>query len=152
MLAVTGTPGTGKTTVAKAIAQALGYVYVDVNKLINERKLSEGYDKERDCEIVNTARLSQELLKLKGDVVIDSHLSHFLPKEALKLVIVTRCNLKVLRERLQERGYNKKKIEENLQAEIFENCLHEARDLGHKVLIVDTTNGFDIKKIVGELR
>jgi adenylate kinase len=57
------------------------------------------------------------------------------------LCIVTKCNLKELEKRLKKRGYNKAKIRENLDCEIFDVCLNEAMKKGHKIKIFDTTNG-----------
>jgi broad-specificity NMP kinase len=42
---VTGTPGTGKTTLAKKLSKKLKYAYIDVNNVIKENKLKEGYDR-----------------------------------------------------------------------------------------------------------
>lgn len=141
----TGTPGTGKTTLAKMLAKCKGYQYIDVNKVVKDNKLGEGYDKKRRTKIIDVKRLNKVLIKLiegsKTTLVIDSHLSHYLPKEYVKLCIVTVCDLKTLSKRLKKRHYPKKKIEENLEAEIFRVCLEEAREQGHKILVIDTSKG-----------
>jgi adenylate kinase len=164
---VTGTPCTGKTTYAKKLAREKGYKYLDVNQVIKAKKLKESYDGKRKCYIIDTARLNKALIELinkqkkqenrtlktdnreprtdnrklktvKG-LVIDSHLSHYLPRKYVDLCIVTKCNLKELKARLEKRGYSKQKIQENLQAEIFEICLTEAQERGHKIKIIDTS-------------
>ena len=66
-------------------------------------------------------------------------MSHYLPKKYVDLCIVTKCGLKKLKKRLEKRKYNKKKIRENLDCEIFDICLNEAMEKGHKVKIVDTS-------------
>ena len=145
VIIVTGTPGTGKTTVAKHVGKVLKLKYVDVNMLIKEKDLATGYDKKRNCSIINEKKLKRELIalaKLKT-CIIDSHMSHLLPAKYADLCIVTRCDLKVLKRRLQKRGYSPKKVRENLDAEIFDNCLVEARESNHKILIVDTTKKSD---------
>ncbi len=140
---VSGTPGTGKTEIAKELAEKLKYRYIDVNKLIKENSLSEGYDTKRKCEIVDTAKLSSFLLsfikKSKQNLVIDSHLAHYLPSKYIDLCIITKCGLKELKKRLGKRKYNKAKIRENLDSEIFDICLNEAAEKGHTILIIDTT-------------
>ena len=150
VIIVTGTPGTGKTTLAKALAKRLGFIYVDVNKVIEKCRLSEGYDQRRRCKIVDTENLSKALIKsinrASKSLVIDSHLSHYLPPEFVGLCIVTRCRLGELKKRLEAKGYNEKKVRENLDCEITDFCLIEAKELGHDVLEVDTTNGFDLCK------
>lgn len=138
---VTGTPCTGKTTLAKEIAKRFKFKYVDANKIVKDNNLSEGYDKERDCEIVdvkNLNRVLKAIIKEEYKVVIDSHLSHELPNDIVDLCIVTKCNLKELEKRLKERDYSKEKIRENLDSEIFDICFVEAKENNHEILIIET--------------
>jgi adenylate kinase len=150
VIAVSGTPGTGKTTVAKALAKALKYSYVDVKKLIEDKKLGLGYDKKRQCLVVDPKKVNKALIEAVGkkDSVVDSHLSHYLPPKYVELCIITTCKLGELEKRLKKRGYPKGKIRENLDAEIFEVCRCEAIDMGHELLVIDTTKGHNIKKII----
>ena len=48
-IVVTGSVGSGKTTVSKKLARKLKLSYVDVNRLITKEKLDSGYDKKRKC-------------------------------------------------------------------------------------------------------
>jgi adenylate kinase len=139
---ITGSVATGKTTLAKKLAKEKNLIYIDVTKLIKENKLSEGFDKKRDCEIIDIEKLNKVLIdKIKSSkkqLIIDSHLSHYLPKKYVEKCIVCKCNLKELKKRLKKRKYSKEKIEENLQAEIFDVCLNEAKEKGHKIIIIET--------------
>ena len=148
IICVTGTPGTGKTELAKELAKKLNHKYIDVNKVIDDNDLKEEYEEDRKTYVVDEEKLSEALLKLieEGDMVIDSHMSHVLPAEKVDWCIVTKCNPKALRERLEKRGYHKEKIEENVEAEIMDICKNEAEEAGHKLIILDTT-----KKSVEEL-
>jgi len=145
IVCVTGTPATGKTVVAKKIAKQIKANYIDINKIISKHKLIDGYDKKRKSKIIDIKKLNKVLIDLikksKNNLVIDSHLSHYLNKKYVDLCIVTKCDLKVLQERLKKRGYSKDKIRENLDAEIFDICLNEAKEKGHNILVVDTTKG-----------
>ncbi|MEA3514580.1 MAG: AAA family ATPase [Nanoarchaeota archaeon] len=144
---VTGTPATGKTTVAKAIAAKIKAKYIDVTAVVKRYNLSEDYDKERKCEIVDTAKLNKVLKQMleKSDkiLIIDSHMSHDLPKSHVKLCIVTKCQLRELKKRLETRGYSKEKVRENLDSEIFDICFNEAKEKGHDTRIIDTSQGRD---------
>ena len=142
---ITGSVGSGKTTLSKKLSKYLDFDYFDVNKIIKKEGLSEGYDKKNMCEIVDFKKLNRILIKIikesKNGIVIDSHLSHYLQKRYVDLCIVTKCNLNILKNRLKKRKYNEKKIKDNLEAEIFNVCFEEAREKGHKILIVDTSKG-----------
>jgi len=143
---VTGTPGTGKTFFAKELSRKFCFDYVYVKKLIKQKKLSSGFDKKRNCNIIDTKKLNSALIgiinkadKNKKNLVIDSHLSHYLPKKYVDVCFVTKCSLKELKRRLQKRKYSKEKIRENLDAEIFDTCLIEAEEQGHDVRVINTT-------------
>ncbi len=143
VIVVSGTPGTGKTTLAKKIAEEQKLRYVDVNKVIEENNLSEDIDEERQTKIVDVKRLNKvliETIKKEKNIVIDSHLSHFLPKKYVDRCIITKCRLKELRKRLESRGYPEEKIRENLDAEIFDVCRIEAFENGHKIQVIDTSS------------
>ncbi len=142
---VTGTPGTGKTTVAKQLAKKHNATYVDVNAVIKENRLRESYDKRRKSYVVDINKLNKVLIKIIADakkhkisLVIDSHLSHYVPAKYVDVCYVTKTSLKKLKKRLQKRCYGKHKIEENMQCEIFDICRMEAQEAGHKIKVVTT--------------
>jgi len=141
VIIVSGTPGTGKTTFARKLAKEKNFEYIDVNKVGEDNDLSESFDKVRDTKIIDTDKLNKSLIKLIKDknVVIDSHLSHYLPKEYVDKCYITKCSLPTLKKRLEERGYSKKKVRENMDAEIFDTCRIEALELGHDVEVVETS-------------
>ena len=151
-ICISGTPGTGKTTLAKKISQKINFKFIDVNKIIKQNKLSEKYDKKRKCHVIDTKKLNKILIKIikdsKQNLIIDSHLSHHLPKKHTNLCIITKCNLKTLEKRLKKRKYNKTKIRENLDCEIFDVCLTEAKQKKHNIIVIDTSKGTNnLKKL-----
>lgn len=166
VVCVTGTPGTGKTTLSKRLAKKLNFYYVDVNKVIFKHKLSEGYDRKRKTRIVDVKRLNRALIKniksiknkniinkikkYKG-IVIDSHLSHYMPRKYVDLCIVTKCNIKELNKRLKDKRFGKSKIEENLQSEIFGICHSEAKQMKHKIMVIDTAKNFSIGSVARKM-
>lgn len=156
VIIVTGTPGTGKSTLAQALAQRMGYTYIDVSEIIEQYNLREEYDEERQSSIVDVEKLgnvfAEKVLKNRGNYVLESHLVHHLRPKNVSLCIVTKCELKTLKKRLEGRGYSQEKVRENLDAEIFENCLTEAEEIGHKILIVDTSHTIDIDMIMSEIK
>jgi len=155
VIIVTGSVGSGKTTISRKLAKKLGYKYIDVNKVVKEYNLSESYDKKRKCKIVDVKKLNKVLIDkinmfsrdLEKGVIIDSHMSHYLPKKYVDLCIVAKCGLKVIERRLKKRGYNKEKIKENIECEIFDICLNEAKEAKHKIIVIDITKGINMGKI-----
>ena len=160
IIIITGTPGTGKSTVSALISEKLGFKHIDVKKLIKAYRLSEYYDKIMKCKVVDVKKLNKLLTaiikseRFKGTkgLVIDSHLSHYLPCKYVNLCIVTKCALAVLKKRLKKRNYSAKKVRENLDCEIFDICLVEATAAKHSCMIVDTTKGVNAAKILKQLK
>lgn len=151
VLIITGSVGTGKSTLAEKISKKFGFKHIDVNKLIKENNLFEAYDKKRKCRIVDIKKLNRFLINLikksKENLVIDSHLSHYLPRKYVDMCIVAKCSLKTLEKRLKKRRYSQDKIRENLDCEIFDVCLNEAKDKKHNMVAIDTTKPVDLAKI-----
>lgn len=156
IMAISGTPGTGKTVLAKKLSKKLSYRYIDVKKIITKYGLSEAYDKKRHSKIVDEKKLSKTLIKIikdsKDNLIIDSHMAHFIPSKYIDLCIITRTNLKVLEKRLKKKRYSRPKIRENLDAEIFEVCLAEAKRLRHTILVIDTTKDLNITSLADSLK
>lgn len=147
LIVITGTPGTGKSTIAKKLSILLDYAYLDGLKLIKTAKLAEKYDKRRKTAVVDPSLFTHAVLKVRDSeakkgskgLIVDSHLSHFLPPKAVSACIVLSCSLPELERRLSKRGYSKAKIRENLDAEIFDTILVEAKESGHKIIRFDAT-------------
>ena|SRR3989344_2035756 len=151
IIIITGTPCTGKTLIAKKLSLLLRMKYLDVNSLIIKKKLYSGYDKARNTKIVPLKPLIAELkniIRKSEGLIIDSHLSHFLPVKLVDLCIVTKCSLKELKKRLEKRNYSSQKVRENIDSEIFDICLSEAHEQGHKILIIDTSSKINFSNII----
>lgn len=135
-VALTGTPGTGKTTVADRLD--LPYDVVDLGKLIDEEGLVAERDEIRATDVVDIASLREATAGL-DDVIFESHLSHHLPVDR---VVVLRCHPAELEDRLRGRGVSTRSTAENAEAEALDLILAEAvaehgRD---SVFEIDTTD------------
>ncbi len=139
LIIITGTPGTGKSTLAKQYEKK-GFYRLDLHDYY--KQISTGYDRSKRCYIIDPKKfeaLVKLTIKEHPNVVIDSHIAHLLSPKLVDLCIVTTCpNLKILKKRLEQRGYHKAKVQENLECEIFQVCLEEARERGHKIKVVRT--------------
>ena len=72
-----------------------------------------------------------------GDVILDFHSSYFCPEKDINLVELLRYNNTELYDRLKARGYNFKKITENLDCEIMEVTFQEIRDSYKDDIIIE---------------
>lgn len=143
VIAISGTPGTGKTRLARFLAKKLHFSRLDLHRHYLE--IATGYDAKKQCSVIDLKKLEALVRKEKarGKVIVDSHIAHLLPEKLVDVCIVLTCSdLKALQKRLRRRGYPAKKVRENLDAEIFQVCLLEAQERRHRVLAFDT----DVKK------
>ena len=138
-VAVTGTPGSGKTTATELLAARLDeFEIVHLGRVIERADLYEGVDDERESLIVDVDAVESWL----GDrerVVIDSHLSHLL---GVDRVVVLRCAPSVIESRLRERGESPSSAQENAESEAIDGILSAAVE-GHgtdSVYEVETTD------------
>jgi len=129
MLAITGTPGVGKTTVAK-ILERKGYRVGSVNEIAKKYGCVE---EEEGCLVVDIEKLRKSFSENLD--FIEGHLSHYLADKC----VVLRCNPLVLKERLKSKGWNNEKILENLEAELIDQILIEALEVCVEVHEIDTT-------------
>ena len=91
IILVTGTPGTGKTSIAKLIAWHFDYEYI----LIGEHKEYIS-DVVSGIKIIDVDKLIKWLENKQKNsdkvLVVDSHLSHHYPKELTGICFVLRCD------------------------------------------------------------
>jgi adenylate kinase len=124
---VTGTPGTGKTTVAEIIAKKLDAQLLRLSDLLP--KLKAGRSRKFDTALVDEnelGTLARKWAKGKERAVIEGHLAASFKMKATHLIIL-RCEPKELAARLKKRKYNAAKTGENLMAEALDSCSVEAR-------------------------
>jgi adenylate kinase len=152
LIVISGTPATGKTTLAIWLAKKLKIQRLDLHDYY--KQISTGYDRSGKCYDIDVKRfekLVREKLK-QSDLVVDTHIAHLLPKSLVSLCIITTCsNLKKLEARLKERKYSKKKVRENLDSEIFQICLNESKEKDHKIIEVDTSKRFSKTELLNKV-
>ena len=159
LIIVSGTPGTGKSTLSSVLVNKLGFVHIDWHKLMKKNKLiSLGYNRSKQSYDLDMKELAKEIKKFikESDAelfVFDSHVAHLLPRSMISLAIIVTCsNLKKLKSRLEDRGYKKQKVRENLDAEIFETCLEEAQRKKLKIVLFDSAKDLKQKDIVVQVK
>ncbi|XP_004645767.1 adenylate kinase isoenzyme 6-like [Octodon degus] len=125
---ITGTPGVGKTTLGKELASRSGLKYINVGDVAREGALYSGYDEEYDCPISDEEKVVDELENhmTEGGVTVDYHGCDFFPEWWFHAVFVLRTDNSILYKRLETRGYNEKKLRDNIKCEICQVLYEEA--------------------------
>ncbi|MDV0446653.1 hypothetical protein MsAg5_05030 [Methanosarcinaceae archaeon Ag5] len=165
-VALTGTPGTGKTQVSKLLEKD-GYSVLHLTEFIAECNISVERDVERDCNIVDMDALEEAVLsfqnKIRGGferkikehnfsdeaflqftrdpknlpmLIIESHMAHCL----CDLAVVLRSHPTVLKERLDARGYSERKVHENVMSEAIDVVLCDCYDYCRRVYEIDNSS------------
>ena len=142
-MAVSGTPGTGKSVFVRTLAKKLDAQLVDLNALIKKRKI---YKKDADGTFIADpievrAEFARLIKSLRGPVVVEGLLAHFLQPKYISHVVVLRTKPSVLEKRLRKRGYFLKKIKDNVESEALSIILWEAVKIHRvkKVYEIDMT-------------
>ena len=123
VLALTGTPGTGKTTVARGLADEV--TVVDANDLAERVDAVDDHDEARDAALVDEHRLEQrarQALPDEGRVLVEGLLAHRCDPDA---VVLLRCHPDELGARLADRNWPQAKVEENVMAETLDALVPE---------------------------
>lgn len=118
-IAVTGTPGVGKTLVAEELSNVLELTHIDVSKVASEMG---AVLEDEDSSVVDVDILKEKIDEM-DDIIIDSHFAEVFDVD---YVFVLRCEPEILFNRLVKRGYSEKKVKENVMAEILDYCLMNA--------------------------
>jgi adenylate kinase len=146
IISISGTPGTGKTIVAKMLAKKLGANLIIINDLVG-KKIPYKVDKKRKTKIIDKRDLRKAVKKelLAGANIIEGHMTHFIVSD---YVFVLRAIPNVLKVRLKARKWPESKIKENVEAEVLDEITMEAMKVNKKVFEIDTSKTSP-KKTVG---
>jgi adenylate kinase len=145
-VAVTGTPGTGKTTATEHLETNLDIVHL--NDVVEDEGLYTEVDEARDSKVADLEAV-REWLDGRDDVLVESHLAHLLDVDR---VVVLRCAPGELERRLVERGEPTEKAEENAESEALDVILSESVRIHGEgsVYEIDSTEG-DPEEVAAEI-
>lgn len=146
---ISGTPCTGKTTVAANLNDYLsdnGFdsKLIKINDFAFEKDLVLGEDPDKFYKIIDIDGLNESLNEEIDQnsnciLIVEGHLSHLC--EGADKMIVLRLNPTILKGRLEERNYSASKIQENLEAEALAVCSAEAYEIyGDEVSEIDASD------------
>ena len=125
-IAITGTPGVGKTTLIELFKQD-NYVAQSVVDLAKQHDCLAEFDEQLESWDIDIEKLSS-LVNFTNttDTVIDGHLSHFFNVHA---IVVLRCKPSILYDRLSQRNYAEAKINANVEWEMLSGVWSEINEL-----------------------
>ena len=134
LIGITGTPGTGKTSVAAALRRR-GIDVLDLKTTVGPFVIE--HDSEMGADVVDVEAWAKEHQFLEG--YAEGAIAHFLPCEK---IIILRCRPDVLEQRPAPRGYSAEKIRENAEAEALDVILIETADAfsTEQISEIDTTS------------
>lgn len=142
---ITGTPGTGKTTVSRLLSDKLEAHHVELSRYSKENGYILEEDEERDTSIVDMDALDEAIQKEitgKKIVILDGHYGQdLLDPNEIDMVFILRTQPWDLQLVLEEREYSGEKVWENLEAEIMGVITHQSTDTypAEKLVEVDTS-------------
>ncbi len=156
VIVITGTPGVGKTTVSKSLAERLGALYISLTDVIKKENLVLRVDEKRNTLIVDLRKLSKRVMEIidnSVEIVVEGHYAaDVVPSALVSYAFVLRRDLDDLKAKLKDRGYEEKKVLENLAAEALDVCLFSAVQAHgiKKVNEIDVTH-LDVAEAVEEI-
>lgn len=151
-LGITGTPGVGKTSVAKVLGE-----YYSL-KVWNEQEFSlkEGigeFDTTENELVVPLEKLEksiEKLLKKEKNVLIEGHMLCEI-KAGFDYIIVMRCHPELLESRLDAKGYKAEKIQDNVFCEGIEYCKKHTLRNYPKAKIIEVESRKSIKETTNSI-
>ncbi|KAG1680882.1 Adenylate kinase isoenzyme 6 [Nymphon striatum] len=142
---IISTPGTGKSTISERICEKCKFESINISEIAKENDCLSGYDEQHQSSMLDEEKvvdMLEDRMK-KGGKVVEYHSSDFFPEHWFDVVFVVRTNNTILYDRLKERGYSGKKLNDNIQCEIFQTILEETREAYEPEIIHELQNDTD---------
>ena len=148
---VTGTPGVGKSRLCRGLIEKdpKGIQWINVGQFAKDRGMLGEYDEVFQCHELDEDKIIDELeetmqrlpkagtvssetgqKRTHKTVLIDHQVIDFFPERWFDIVFVLRTDNTILYDRLGKhgRGYSDKKLQDNIECEIFQTVLDEAKE------------------------
>ena len=130
VIVLSGTPGTGKTTIALELKTLYSALLINLTDFAIENDLILEYDAQRQTKIVDlealVPKLEQSIKAQKGNIIVEGHFADIVPESLTSIFIILRTDPHILEDRLKKKHFNSLKIQENLQSEILGVCTSAA--------------------------
>ncbi len=165
IISISGIHGTGKSTIAKKIAETLGYKYYSTGNAFREKAKEMNMTLEeftlhveKHPEIDNELDEKIVLIAKEGNIVVDSQLSGFLLKSIATLRIILTCPLETRVKRMANRDGTsyEEKMEETIMREkseadrfkeLYNIDLNDANQIKEAYDVILATEGLSIEQV-----
>ena len=122
--------------------EQLGMKHIATGEVIAQHKCYDGHDDKLDTHILDEDKLLdilepmfQQYQQQETGIVLDFHVCEIFPERWFDLVLVLRTQTEILFDRLQARHYSEQKRDQNMQSEIMQVVLEEAREAYDKNIV-----------------
>jgi len=159
IITISGSVGSGKTTIANVLAKKLDYELIHLNELTQKYKIEDvdslqTFDFDLDKLLDEIEEKIVEYRQENKDLILEGHFAHFINPELVDILFVIGRDLEALKKEYVARGYNEQKIADNLEAESFNICFYEAIEEGYEeekqaFLVV---NGGEVEDVVRKMK
>jgi adenylate kinase len=152
LIALTGTPGTGKTSIAQYIKKH-GISVISLNELAISHDFITGKDIIRDSFFLDLDKINvyieKEFRNIPKPILIEGHATHWLTQP--QWIIILRCHPNILAKRLSIKQWNSKKIKENVESEILDIILCEATEIHQSTHLLEINTTKKTSQQVGKI-
>ena len=132
IISISGSVGSGKTTIAVELGKKLGYEVIHLNELAKNYKIAEVEELQTfDFDLDKLLNDVEKLIPMKDNLIFEGHFAHFLNPILVDFLFVINRELGDLKEVYSQREYNEQKVSDNLEVESFNLCFHEAVEEGY---------------------
>lgn len=150
---ICGTPGTGKSTIVEKLKPLLNdFNFVNISEFAIKKNCITVFDETLSSHVLNEEKLFQELEPIlnQGKNNVFETIHPLFENDEVDCVFVCRTNNTILHDRLTARGYSSKKLENNMQAEIFQTIYDEvSEDFDeYKIISIQNDNLDDLDRNV----
>jgi adenylate kinase len=141
---IAGTPGTGKSTVTRLLSEKCNVRVINLSELALEKGFILTYDQDRKTYVVDEDKLVNYLRGLVSEtsgIVVNTHYPEIIPPDLVDKIFILRAHPLILEKRLSSRNWDRRKINENVLAEIIGVVASNAASAfgEHRVYEIDTS-------------
>ncbi len=144
---ITGSPGTGKTALAKELGKQLKIPFLNEKEFSLKKNIGE-WDSDENELVVPLKKLEEKLsneLDKSKSLIIEGHMLCEI-QLPVDLVIVLRVDPELLEARLEQRRYKPEKLADNVFIEGIDYCIKHCKRNYSKEKIFETKNEKGIKE------